>query len=165
MAKRRAYPKGIVSKAQKARFTKELKKNRAKGLSETYSRRVAGAIAKGKTRQQARGHKVKEHVERKQKEIAEHGISAQQIKTIIRWHSETFNPKDYREVPTEEELVEWTKENGYDRFLQYRKVWDAARKQYLSELKDGTWESRGMGYLHDLTKRAKAEQYQWLYYH
>ena len=131
-----------------------------------YARRIKNAEAKGKTRQQARGHKKNEHILRREREKAETGgLSRDQIKIILNWHRAAFNPKQYREVPTEDELIEWTLKKGYPRFKQYRKIWDAARRQYKKEIADGTWESRGLKYLHHLTGMAKAPDEQWLYYH
>lgn len=165
MAKKK-YPKAIKTRAQKAKYTRALNAELKKGRKASYAKRVATGIAKGKTKQQARGHKVREHIERKEKErIKLGGLTASEIKTIIRWHSNVFNPNLYREVPTEEELIEWSQEKGYSRFQQYRKTWDAARRQYKNEIADGTWESRGLKYLHHLTGMAKAPDEQWLYYH
>jgi hypothetical protein len=164
---KRGKPK-VKSKPTKKRKTAARKKPapRKRDFKAEYSRRIAAALAKGKTKQAGRGHKVAEHVERREKEAAKFGgITKYQDKIIRRWHLEVFNPKDYREVPTMDDLIEWSKENGYPRFKQYRQVWDSARKTYMKELNGGTWESRGMGYLYQLTEQASAESYQWLYYH
>ena len=42
---------------------------RGRPLSPAYAKRIAAAEAKGKTRQEARGHKVREHVERRRREV------------------------------------------------------------------------------------------------
>jgi hypothetical protein len=51
-----------VAKARKLRH--------ARGLSPAYAQRIARAQAKGKTLQEARGHRAGEHVTRKQREAA-----------------------------------------------------------------------------------------------
>jgi hypothetical protein len=149
-----------------------IKAVKAKGYSPAYEKRLIRNIRKARkegkkpSRQLARGHKPKEHIERKEKEKQRlGGLTADQIRIIIHWHQTKFNPHGYREVPTEEELVEWSRENGYARFKLYRATWDAARRVYIREQGEGTYESRGMGYLYRLTGMAKAETYQWLYYH
>lgn len=143
-----------------------IKQIKAKNYSPAYEKRLIRGARKGLSRQRARGKKSKEHVIRKEREkIRLGGLTGEQIKIIIRWHKEKFNPHGYREVPQEEELVDWSRTNGYDRFKVYRATWDAARRVYKREQADGTYESRGMGYLYQLTGLAKAETYEWLYYH
>lgn len=153
----------MAAKKRKRLTIKEIK---AKNYSPAYEKRLIRAARKGKTRQAARGHKPKEHIIRKEREkFRLGGLTAEQIRIIIRWHNEKFNPGLYREVPSEEQLVDWSRENGYDRFKLYRATWEAARRVYKREQADGTYESRGMGYLYQLTGMAKAETYEWLYYH
>lgn len=155
-----------TKRTRKKKTVRKTRVRKPRDFKAEYARRIKNAIAKGKTRQQARGHKPQEHIIRREREKAETGgLTRDQVKTIRRWHSDAFNPKLYREVPTEDELVAWAQENGYERFKQYRKVWDAARRTYVKELADGSWESRGMGYLYQLTNNAKVDDYQWLYYH
>ena len=50
-----------------------------------YAKRIARATAEGKTRQQARGHKAGEHIERARKERAKEGLSAAERESIRRW--------------------------------------------------------------------------------
>jgi len=51
-------------------------------LSPAYRARLERNLAKGKTRQQARGHKEKEHVERNIKEKAKTGLTSSQKQAI-----------------------------------------------------------------------------------
>jgi len=147
-----------------------IKAVKAKGYSPAYEKRLINAIRKARkqgkkpTRQAARGHKKAEHVERREKEKVRFGLTGEQIRAI-RQFVFRFNKSGYKDIPDEVMLVDFARENGYERFVQYRKTWDAARKQYVSELQDGTWESRGLQYLNHLTGMAKAPDNQWLYYH
>lgn len=163
---------GKQKKKRKPQAPLTIKAVKAKGYSKSYENRIINAIRKARkagkkpTRQAARGHKPQEHIVRKERERETlGGLTAREIDVITRWHSSTFNPKDYREVPTEEELIEWAQEVGYARFVQYRKVWDAARRTYVGEIKGGTWESRGMGYLYQLQGSARVDDHRWMYYH
>ena len=149
-----------------------IKAVKSRGYSPAYEKRLINAIRKARkagkkpTRQAARGHKPKEHIVRKEREKERlGGLTGEQIRIIRRWHAQAFNPNDYREVPTEEQLVEWSRENGYQRFKQYRAIWDAKRRQYVKELRAGEWESLGMGELYRLTDLAAVDDYRWLYYH
>lgn len=134
-----------------------------------YARRIANATAKGKTRQTARGHVVKEHIRRKEREIERNeGVSNQQVKTIRGWYK-TFNPVGRKEIPDVENVIDFAREQGYDQFKTYRKTWDAARRTYLREQSKGTYISRGLGYLEMLTDmagvRGQDDDIKWLYYH
>lgn len=153
----------MPAKKRKRLTIREIK---SRNYSPSYEKRLIRAARKGKSRQVARGHKPKEHVIRKEREkIRLGGLTGDQIKIIIHWHKTKFNPQGYREVPTEEQLVEWSRANGYQEFKIYRATWEAARKVYLREQKEGTYESRGMGYLYQLQGLTKADTYEWLYYH
>lgn len=133
-----------------------------------YARRIANATSKGKTRQQARGHVAQEHVFRKQREIEENeGLTRDNVKRIRSWYS-TFNP-GHKEIPDVENVIDFAREEGYDKFKTYRKVWDQARRTYLREQSKGTYASRGLGYLEMLTDmagvRGQEDDIKWLYYH
>lgn len=165
--KRPKYPRSITSRSQKLRYTRALKSELKKDRKGGYAKRVAKGIAGGKTKQQARGHKVKEHIERAEKEKAKQGVTGSQIRSI-RSFLKRFNPHGFKGVPTEEDLISLVQSQEYKTFQQYRKVWDAARKKYLCEKKAGTYIEQDWGYLVDLTTyatvRPKGEE-QWLYYH
>lgn len=147
-----------------------IKAVKSRGYTPAYEKRLINAIRKARkqgkkpTRQLARGHKAQEHVVRREREKERYGVTSSQLQTI-RQFILRFNKSGYKDIPDEAMLVDFVRENGYERFTQYRKTWDAARKQYVSELADGTWESRGLQYLNHLTGMAKAPDNQWLYYH
>jgi len=57
---------------------------RAPRAPTAYEKRIERGMAKGLTRQQARGHKPKEHIERKAKEIARYGMTTAQRAALRR---------------------------------------------------------------------------------
>ncbi len=133
-----------------------------------YARRIANALKKGKTRQAARGHKPQEHIERREREKEQNeGLTNDQIRSIRRFY-QRFNPNAKKPEPDVEEVIDFAREQGYPRFVEYRKTWDAARRVYLRELSTGKYSSRGEGYLTMLADMAGVMSHgdiQWLYYH
>lgn len=57
---------------------------RRRNYKAEYARRIANAAKAGKSRQAARGHKPKEHVERKRRAIAKHGVTPYQLTKLRR---------------------------------------------------------------------------------
>lgn len=158
--------------ARKPRKRLTIREIKAKGYSPSYEKRLIRAARKGKTRQQARGHKRKEHIARKISEkLRLGGLTADNIKRMSLWYSEKFNPNGYREVPSIDELIEWVRENGYDRFKLYRVTWDQERRLFLKaqkagELFQGTYLTEaGLGELLRLQRLARVNNEKWLYYH
>ena len=133
-----------------------------------YARRIARALEKGKTRQQARGHKAHEHIERREREKSQNeGLTNDQVRSIRKWYSR-FNPNQRKPEPDIEDVIDFAREQGYPQFGEYRKVWDAARRTYLREQSKGTYSSRGLSYLEMLTDMAGVRSHgdiEWLYYH
>lgn len=124
-------------------------------------------MAKGKTRQQARGKPAREHVIRKEREIEERGISTAQERTISNWYARTYNPGGYPENARAdlEEVLEMARSEGYGAFVQWRTVWDLARRTYLAEQADGSYASRGEVFLNYLAQQSGRSELSWLYYH
>lgn len=133
-------------------------------LSPAYARRIANALARGKTRQQARGHKPGEARVRATREREEHGLSSYDERSIRNWvnrRSRQIHDSDF----DADEVIEYFREGGYETYIQYRDTWDHARRRYKAEQKDGSYASRGLGYLTQLTATAGVEDISWLYYH
>ena len=124
-----------------------------------YARRIARAEAKGKTRQQARGHKVREHVIRREREIAKRGLTNDQERIIRVWSKKHKN----HERPIRE-LLAWTKENGYDAFKTYRSTWEANRRRYVKNLRKSKYQPQA-GMLDYLAEELDIPEISWLYYH
>jgi hypothetical protein len=147
-----------------------------------YGRRIARALEKGKTRQAARGHKPQEHIARREREKAENGVTGSQLKTI-RAFLKRFNSPDYKDMPTEADLVEFVQERDWEAFKLYVKTWDAVRRKYLKAEKSGTlvavhgkrrngsqklYYSLGEHSLDYYVSKSEVEPQgveQWLYYH
>lgn len=163
MAAKRDY-KVEYAKRKARRIIQERETKRGKPLSATYRKRIEKALLQGKTLQQARGHKPQEHIERKQKEIARLGLTAKQLRDVTEWSEKRQGIIKDHDFSTQE-VIDITIANGFAWFLNYRKIWNAARNTYMSELRKGTYASRGLGYLTELTDRSNAPDVSWLYYH
>ena len=136
----------------------------ARDFKAEYARRIANALKKGKTRQQARGHRPQEHIARREREIAEEGITKAQTRIVFNWAANRlYQIKDHEIEATD--VVTWAQEVGYDAFKQYRHTWEAARRQYKREVRNGSYASRGLGYLQMLADNAGVDELSWLYYH
>lgn len=93
------------------------------------------------------------------------GVAGREIISIRAWYNRTFNAHGREGVPSEEEVLDAARENGYAWFQKYRGVWNEVRANYLKEMKARTYASRGLGFLEGITARAEAEDVNWLYYH
>lgn len=143
------------------------KPRKARDYRAEYSKRIERALEKGKSRQQARGHKAHEHIERRERERAQFGLSSQEVTAIRHWYAR-LNPGGHKEIPTEEDVIEFARTKGYADFKVYRDTWNAARQTYLREVKRGDYASRGELYLVMLTDMAGVMppgDERWLYYH
>lgn len=108
-------------------------------LSPAYRKRIeraqAKAAAEGRefTRQQARGHKAREHVERARHEIEREGITRAQRQTIERWHERNHSPgRERAGWLTADEAIQFAIDHGYEKFAAFRKVWDLQRAMYVN---------------------------------
>src|SRR4051812_636340 len=131
-------------------------------LSPAYRRRIERALAKGKTRQAARGHKAAEHIERRERERERNaGITYDQERSIRRWYENEWDPHGHKVFPEVETIVEFAQTEGWDQYQQYKREWGKARRRYLREGETG----EGEAYLAMITASAGAPEMSWLYYH
>lgn len=134
-------------------------------LSPKYRRRIERAMARGKTRQQARGHKEREHIERREREREESGgLSRYENDAIRRWY-DRFNPREGEGKPDVETIVDEASQRGYDWFVKYRNAWEAMWRGYRGQLRRGTWASKGEGFLEAMAAELDLPEISWLYYH
>lgn len=163
MAATRNY-KAEYAKRKARAIIKEREAKRGKPLSQSYKKRIERGLLQGKSLQQSRGHKPQEHVERKLKEIARFGLTKPQLRSIREFHARRQGQIHDHDFDLDE-LIDITVTNGFDWFLNYRSIWNAARATYITELRRGSYISRGLGYLTELTESSKAPEVSWLYYH
>lgn len=147
-------------------------------LSPAYQKRIARALLAGKTRQQARGHKAREHVERHERETKERGYTGSEESSIRRFYALNFDPITHpykfgsgnieeaiQNAPTVEQFLELAYFGGYNAWVEYREVWKAARRIYLRDKRNGTYVNAGWPYLEQLKRLTQAPDVSWLYYH
>lgn len=84
-----------------------------------YARRVARAEAAGKTRQEARGHKPREHVARRERELVA-GITTYHRAQVRKVAEKQANRMGRDPGELVEKLTRWTAIHGYDRFREFR---------------------------------------------
>jgi hypothetical protein len=160
-----------------------------------YKRRLASAVARGKSVQEARGHRAGESARRAIREREKSaaatggvGLSGAEERTIRTFVRRTLDPQRYKGIDADD-LVEFYGERGFEAFRNYRGVWWRARREYLQRAKrdpglkggkgrkarreaSGGGEggsqddySDGWQYLDDISGQADIDDATWLYYH
>lgn len=128
-----------------------------------YERRIARATAAGKTRQAARGHKVREHVERRQKEIAKYGLTIDQQKSVNKWidRRQAAQPS-ISFFMDGDDLMKWTREHGFEQFSAFKRKWESERRKYKRAPRP-----KGDASLDDLYDGIEIDDLaaEWTYYH
>lgn len=126
-------------------------------------------VLQGKSRQQSRGHRPGEARQRAEYQREQNeGLSNAEDASVRNWYEKRFNPFGFKEIPTDEDVIEFARASGIESFRAYQKTWNAARLTYVRELKAGTYASRGLGYLDELVEQARVRpegDREWLYYH
>lgn len=166
--------------AQSPRLTstqrRRIREIKARHLSAAYEKRLIRGVKQGKTRQESRGHRPGEAARRRafQREQNE-GLSTPEIKSIRKWYA-TFSHY-YKQsgegglktdIPDVEDIIDFARDEGMPKFREYRKVWDAQRKDFIRDVKNGTWASKGIAHLELITTLANVRprgDIEWLYYH
>lgn len=164
MAARKRDYKAEYAKRKARAIIRARELKRGKPLSENYRKRIERGLAKGKSLTEARGKRKGEHIERKLREGTGPGIGNARERFIFQW----FVKRDFEIEDWTGDTVEQTKfavSQGWAWFENYRKTWEALRANYIRELKNGRYASRGMGYIEGLAVQTGAPDYTWLYYH
>ena len=137
---------------------------RARDYKAEYARRLAKGQASGKSRQQARGHKAHEHIERKEKEREKYGgLTIDQIKSVYKWGESRERRQRTNIGLNPDELVIWAQQTGFENYTNFRRAWEHQRKAYernprpkgavqLADLWDDVEDTEDLGV-------------EWLYYH
>lgn len=143
-------------------------------LTPAYRSRIERARAKGKTRQQARGHKAREHVERRAREAREAAqggkITSSQRQAMKRFViAQAAKAADYREDEDEawSDWKDFFEAKGYAWFLDLRAAQRSLQRQgrgALGGFRGSGKNSPGMRELERLASRREAESWM-MFYH
>jgi hypothetical protein len=116
-----------MAKKAKARSKTPRSKGRgvraSKGTAQSaYERRIAKYLAThpGATRQEARGHKRREHVERERREVLKTGLTSHQKISVRRFAEKQAQRSRADPDETKAQMLRWAGETGYDKFEALR---------------------------------------------
>lgn len=158
---------------------------RTRDFKAEYQRRIERALAAGKTRQAARGHKPQEHKLRAERERAKGGLTSAQVRIIRAFHAR-FDAMGQKRTPTASDMIAYARQHGYGAFIAYREHWNDLRRNYLRELKISKAAGRrylstplaafaaqeglpikktSSGYYEDFYESEDTRDISWLYYH
>ena len=153
-------PRHLWTPAYRQRVERKERKLRAAGVRGPIPRHVT------------RGHKAAEHVSRAEHEAeriaAVGGLTARQRQSVREFAREQAGKirqyRDNREALVAPMLA-WVTRVGYDAFVERRAVQRGARRQYNQEVAEGSYESRGGGFLEMLAADYDMPDPRWMYYH
>ena len=129
-------------------------------LTPAYRKRIERALAQGKTRQSARGHKAKEHVERKQREIKEGKFTSHQRQEITKFSKEQAKRSGVDWQTTREDLEKFIK-GDYKHFKELKEQRNKLVKSYKHNHEAGRKEFDA---LYKSMTVPQQNEY-WFYYH
>lgn len=144
--------------------------------SAAYRRRVERAERAGKSRQQARGHRPREHITRAQnkarkvKRQVQRKLTKQQLRTIHNFARSQSKRIGITTRELEGNLKDFVREAGFDRLKVIIKKQKQLREQYRSEVKRKRYATRGEDFLEDIGEDLGFPEIDyadvgWLYYH
>lgn len=128
-----------------------------------YARRIERAMAKGKSRQQARGHQAQEHIARREREREELGVTRDQQRRMFRWFERfVFTVHDASQDPGD--MTREASDMGWEWFKQYSRRWEQLRRKYLKEgMRSNVWGN--LAWLEGEAVALDLSDISWLYYH
>jgi hypothetical protein len=137
--------------------------------SDSYRRRVERAEAAGKSRQVARGHKAREHVDRRQREKSKaetEGVLTSAERAYARRIGREFGPRAGDDPDDAAGMaVAFMRRVGAAHFkLQVRRQREAARR-YRATQANRTYVSLGMGLLESWSADDGFPDVRWYFYH
>lgn len=121
-------------------------------------------MRRGKSRQAARGHKVKEHIARREREARE-GLTSYQRQAVKKFALEQAPRMDEEAEVALDIFREFADAAGWEAFKVIRDLRTEFVLQYRHERKKGTYVSRGISWLQGIAEDHGAEDVSWLYYH
>ena len=136
---------------------------KARDYKAEYERRLARGREQGKTRQQARGHTVAEHIERKEKEREKYGgLTIDQTKAVYKWGEQREGMQRSNASLNPDELVMWAQAQGFEAYREFRRAWERQRREYKNNPRP-----KGDRSLADAFGDVDTEDLgiEWLYYH